>query len=263
MAAARAAAAYRSEPEERADGGGVMAAPLLQTRDLGMRFGGVHAVRNVNLTLAEGELRCLIGPNGAGKTTFFKMLTGQLQPSQGQVLFRGRDISNAHAHQIARLGIGIKTQVPSVFDGLSVHENIWLAASRIHSSKHVNGVVDEMLERIGLTAAAKRLVGQLAHGQRQWVELGIVLSTDPELILLDEPAAGMTHEEVHKTAELGREINRSKALIVVEHDMQFIRMIATQVTVFNQGAILVEDNVESILRNPLVRDIYLGKQAVA
>jgi branched-chain amino acid transport system ATP-binding protein len=231
-----------------------MAAPLLQTRDLSMRFGGVQAVRNVNFTLAEGELRCLIGPNGAGKSTFFKMLTGQLQPSQGQVLFRGHDISRAHAHQIARLGIGIKTQVPSVFDGLSVRENIWLAASRIHTGERVSSVVDEMLER---------MVGQLAHGQRQWVELGIVLSTDPELILLDEPAAGMTHEEVHKTAELVREINRSKALIVVEHDMQFIRMIAKQVTVFNQGSVLVEDAVENILRNPLVRDIYLGKQAAA
>jgi branched-chain amino acid transport system ATP-binding protein len=240
-----------------------MAAPLLETRDLSMHFGGVRAVRNVNFTLAEGELRCLIGPNGAGKSTFFKMLTGQLQPSQGQVLFRGHDISNAHAHQIARLGIGIKTQVPNVFDGLSVRENIWLAASRIHSSKRVDTVVDEMLERIGLNAVARRLVGQLAHGQRQWVELGIVLSTDPELILLDEPAAGMTHEEVQKTAELVREINRSKALIVVEHDMQFIRMIARKVTVFNQGSVLVEDDVENILRNPLVRDIYLGKQAAA
>src|SRR6202790_4584034 len=188
-----------------------MAAPLLQTRDLSMRFGGVQAVRNVNFTLAEGELRCLIGPNGAGKSTFFKMLTGQLQPSQGQVLFRGHDISRAHAHQIARLGMGIKTQVPSVFDGLSVRENIWLAASRLHSGERANAVADEMLERIGLTGAAQRLVGQLAHGQRQWVELGIVLSTDPKLILLDEPAAGMTHEEVSRTAELIREINRTKA----------------------------------------------------
>jgi ABC-type uncharacterized transport system ATPase subunit len=124
-------------------------------------------------------------------------------------------------------------------------------------------VVDEMLERIGLIGSAERIVGQLAHGQRQWVELGIVLSTDPQLILLDEPAAGMTSDEVYKTAELVREINRSKALIVVEHDMQFIRMIAKQVTVFNQGGVLVEDSVENILRNPQVRDIYLGKQAVA
>jgi branched-chain amino acid transport system ATP-binding protein len=240
-----------------------MAEPLLQTRDLGMQFGGVHAVRNVNFSLAEGELRCLIGPNGAGKSTFFKMLTGQLTPTQGQVLFRGQDISSAHAHQIARLGIGIKTQVPSVFDGLTVRENIWLAASRIHARERARALVEDMLERIGLTQIAEHLVGQLAHGQRQWVELGLVLSTDPDLILLDEPAAGMTHEEVLKTAELVREINRSKALIVVEHDMQFIRMIAKQVTVFNQGSVLVEDSVENIMRNPLVRDIYLGKQAAA
>ena len=240
-----------------------MAEPLLQTRDLSMHFGGVKAVNSVNFTLAEGELRCLIGPNGAGKSTFFKMLTGQLEPSHGQVLFRGHDISRAHAHQIARLGIGIKTQVPSVFDGLSVRENIHLAASRLHSGDRARRLVNEMLERIGLTHAADRVVGQLAHGQRQWVELGLVLSTDPELILLDEPAAGMTHEEVQKTAELVREINRTKALIVVEHDMQFIRMIAKQVTVFNRGSVLVEDAVENILRNPLVRDIYLGKQAAA
>jgi branched-chain amino acid transport system ATP-binding protein len=191
------------------------------------------------------------------------MLTGQLQPSHGEVLFRGDDISRAEAHQIARLGIGIKTQVPSVFDGLSVRENIWLAASRIHGRERLKGAVDAMLERIGLSGAAGRLVGQLAHGQRQWVELGVVLSTDPELILLDEPAAGMTHEEVTKTAELVREINRTKALIVVEHDMQFIRMIAKQVTVFNQGSILVEDAVENIMRDQRVRDIYLGKRAAA
>ena len=240
-----------------------MEQPLLETRDLSMHFGGVKAVRNVNFTLAPGELRCLIGPNGAGKSTFFKMLTGQLQPTHGVVLFRGRDISRAEAHEIARLGIGIKTQVPSVFDGLSVRENIWLSASRIHAGARAKAAVDEMLERLGLTGAAERLVGQLAHGQRQWVELGVVLSTDPQLILLDEPAAGMTHEEVNRTAELVREINRSKALIIVEHDMQFIRMIAKQVTVFNQGAVLVEDNVGNIMRNPLVRDIYLGKRAAA
>jgi branched-chain amino acid transport system ATP-binding protein len=240
-----------------------MEKPLLETRDLSMHFGGVRAVRNVNFTLAPGELRCLIGPNGAGKSTFFKMLTGQLQPTHGVVLFRGRDISRAQAHEIARLGIGIKTQVPSVFDGLRVRENIWLSASRIHSGARAKAAVDEILERLGLTPAAGRLVGQLAHGQRQWVELGIVLSTDPQLILLDEPAAGMTHEEVNRTAELVREINRSKALIIVEHDMQFIRMIAKKVTVFNQGAVLVEDDVDNIMRNPLVRDIYLGKQAAA
>ncbi len=156
------------------------------------------------------------------------------------------------------------TKLPKAeHEAAELRENIWLSASRVHAGERVDGVVDEMLERIGLAGAAERPVGKLAHGQRQWVELGIVLSTDPELILLDEPAAGMTHEEVYKTAELVREINRSKALIVVEHDMQFIRMIAKQVTVFNQGSVLVEDAVENILRNPLVRDIYLGKQAAA
>ena len=240
-----------------------MTAPLLETRGLGMRFGGVQAVREVNFVLAERELRCLIGPNGAGKSTFFKMLTGQLKPTSGTVLFRGADISRSQPHEIARRGIGIKTQVPSVFDGLSVRENLWLAAARVGRGRRANVIVDEMLERVGIGGIASRLVGQLAHGQRQWVELGVVLATDPELVLLDEPAAGMTDEEVLRTVDLVREINKTKALIVVEHDMQFIRMIASRVTVFNQGAVLVEDNVEAIMRNPKVRDVYLGKQAAA
>ena len=240
-----------------------MSAPLIETRGLGMRFGGVQAVREVDFVLAERELRCLIGPNGAGKSTFFKMLTGQLHPTSGTVRFRGQDISRAEPHEIARLGVGIKTQVPNVFDGLTVRENLWLAAARMKRGARARTVVDDMLERVGLTAIASRIVGQLAHGQRQWVELGVVLSTDPDLVLLDEPAAGMTDKEVARTAELVGEINRTKALIVVEHDMQFIRMIASKVTVFNQGAILVEDDVEAILRNPTVRDVYLGKKIAA
>ncbi len=240
-----------------------MSAPLIETRGLGMRFGGVQAVREVDFVLAERELRCLIGPNGAGKSTFFKMLTGQLHPTSGTVRFRGQDISRAEPHEIARLGVGIKTQVPNVFDGLTVRENLWLAAARMKRGARARSVVDDMLERVGLTAIASRIVGQLAHGQRQWVELGVVLSTDPDLVLLDEPAAGMTDKEVARTAELVSEINRTKALIVVEHDMQFIRMIASKVTVFNQGAILVEDDVEAILRNPTVRDVYLGKKIAA
>ncbi len=240
-----------------------MSAPLIETRGLGMRFGGVQAVREVDFVLAERELRCLIGPNGAGKSTFFKMLTGQLHPTSGTVRFRGQDISRAEPHEIARLGVGIKTQVPNVFDGLTVRENLWLAAARMKRGARARTVVDDMLERVGLTPIASRIVGQLAHGQRQWVELGVVLSTDPDLVLLDEPAAGMTDQEVARTAELVSEINKTKALIVVEHDMQFIRMIASKVTVFNQGAILVEDDVEAILRNPTVRDVYLGKKIAA
>jgi branched-chain amino acid transport system ATP-binding protein len=240
-----------------------MTAPLLETRNLSIRFGGVQALRDVNFALAEGELRCLIGPNGAGKSTFFKLVTGQLQPTHGAVLYRGAEISHQPAHRIARLGVGIKTQVPSVFEGLSVRENIWLAASRVHAGRRAKTVVEEMLERLNLGTIGARVVSRLGHGQRQWVELGVVLSADPELVLLDEPAAGMTHEEVLKTAELLREINKSKALIVVEHDMQFIRMIAKKVTVFNQGAVLVEDSVANIMSNPKVRDVYLGKQAAA
>ena len=151
-----------------------------------------------------------------------------------------------------------------MFDGLSVRENIWLAASRIHARAGAPARSSTRCWSASASPASPtRLVGQLAHGQRQWVELGIVLSTDPDLILLDEPAAGMTHEEVNTTAELVREINRTKALIVVEHDMQFIRMIAKQVTVFNQGACWSRTMSEKIMRNPLVRDVYLGKQAAA
>jgi branched-chain amino acid transport system ATP-binding protein len=240
-----------------------MTAPLLETRGLGMRFGGVQAVRDVDFVLAERELRCLIGPNGAGKSTFFKMLTGQLQPTSGMVLFRGEDISREAPHQIARRGIGIKTQAPTVFEGLSVRENLWLSAARAARGRKARAIVEDMLERMGIGEVAGRIVGELAHGQRQWVELGVVLSTDPDLVLLDEPAAGMTDKEVLRTVDLVREINKTKALIVVEHDMQFIRMIAGKVTVFNQGAVLVEDNVEAILHNPTVRDVYLGKQAAA
>ncbi len=240
-----------------------MSAPLIETRGLGMRFGGVQAVRDVDFVLAERELRCLIGPNGAGKSTFFKMLTGQLHPTSGTVSLRGRDISRAEPHEIARLGVGIKTQVPSVFDGLTVRENLWIAAARTNRGARIRSVVDAMLEQVGLAPVASAIVGQLAHGQRQWVELGVVLSTDPELVLLDEPAAGMTDREVARTVELVREINKTKALIVVEHDIQFIRKIASKVTVFNQGAVLVEDDVEAILHNPTVRDVYLGKKVAA
>ena len=238
-------------------------AVLLETVDLGMRFGGVEAVSGVDFRLTEGELRCLIGPNGAGKSTFFKLLTGQLLPTSGRVLYRGRDIAGAETHEVARLGIGIKTQVPSVFDGLSVRENVWIAASRGRPARRADERVDEILSRIAMTRVADRPVGQLAHGQRQWLELGIVLAAEPELILLDEPAAGMTHEEVVRTAELIREINRTRSLIVVEHDMQFIRMIASRVTVLDRGRVLVEDSMDNILRHPTVRDVYLGKRVAA
>ena len=238
-----------------------MTAPLLETRGLTMRFGGVVAVNAVDFTLREGELRCLIGPNGAGKSTFFKVLTGQLLPSAGTVRYRGRDLAGAPPHAIARAGIGIKLQTPSVFNGLSIRENLRLAARRKNGARRAEAVVDEVLSLIALQGSTARMVGTLAHGQRQWVEIGTVLAGEPDLILLDEPAAGMNHDEVGRTAEIVRAINRTKSLIVVEHDMAFIRMISDLITVFNQGAVLMEDRADAVMRDQRVRDVYLGKKA--
>jgi branched-chain amino acid transport system ATP-binding protein len=234
---------------------------LLEARGVTMRFGGVTAVDSVDFALREVELRCLIGPNGAGKSTFFKTLTGQLRPTEGEIRLRGKTITGANSHAIARLGVGIKTQVPNVFNGLSVRENVFVAAARGKSATAARRIVDQTLARLRLEPIAARIVGQLAHGDRQWVEIATVLAQEPDLILLDEPAAGMTHEEVLRTAELIREINQAHALIVVEHDMQFIRMIASTVTVFNQGRILIEDAVDVVLADQRVRDVYLGKAA--
>ena len=235
--------------------------PLLETRMLNVRFGGVHATRDVNFSLAEAELRCVIGPNGAGKSTFFKLLTGQTKPSSGQILFRGQDISNMQPHEPGRLGIGIKTQVPSLFNGLSVWENVWLSARRTNSNQQAERITRDTLERVGMLSFKDNLAGLLAHGLRQWVEIAVVIAADPPLILLDEPAAGMSDAEVARTAELILEINRQHALVVVEHDMNFIRMIAKKVTVLHQGAILREDTPDRIMSDPLVQQIYLGKKA--
>jgi len=231
---------------------------ILETRSLVKRFGGVRAIAGVDFQLARGELRCLIGPNGAGKSTFFKMLTAQLRPTSGRIIFDGTDITRAEAHQISRLGIGIKNQVPDVYDGLSVHENLWLAARFRHDSRYARQAVDAALARLELGDISAKLVGELAHGQRQWVEFGMIMALEPEIVLLDEPTAGMSVEETNRTADLIHELNRTTTIIVVEHDMQFIRQIATQVTVFHQGQILAEDTMENIQRNQIVRDIYLG-----
>ena len=231
---------------------------VLETRDLSMRFGGVVAVSRVNFSLRENELRCLIGPNGAGKSTFFKCLTGQLKPSTGDVVIRDFHVAGREPHQIARLGVGIKTQVPNVFDDLSTQENIWLSANCWHNDKRAGGITGEVLERLQLGEIRHYLVGSLAHGQRQLVELGMVLAAEPWLVLLDEPTAGMTQEEVQRTAEIIKEINQQATLIVVEHDMQFIRMIAGKVTVFHQGAILIEDSMDAVAQDPRVREVYLG-----
>lgn len=231
---------------------------VLETRNLSMHFGGVHAVDQVDFALWENELRCLIGPNGAGKSTFFKCLTGQLEPTDGDVVIKDINVTSRQPHQIARLGVGIKTQVPNVFDGLSVEENIWLAARKWHRANRAKVLTQETLERLRLGNIRFSMVGQLAHGQRQWVELGMVMAAEPWLVLLDEPTAGMTHEEVELTAQLIKELNNSATMIVVEHDMQFIRMISDRVTVFHEGRILIEDTMDVLTNNPKVREVYLG-----
>ncbi len=236
---------------------------ILETRGLEKRFGGVRALASVTFGLERGELRCLIGPNGAGKSTFFKLLTGQIPPSAGVILFEGKDITLAAPHEIGRLGIGIKNQVQDVFNGLSVAENLHLAASAAHARRQARERVQELAARLGLERLLEAPVGTLAHGQRQWVEIAMVVASRPKLVLLDEPSAGMTIEETRRTAALIREVNRSASLIVVEHDMQFIRQIAHKVTVFHQGAILLEDSFERVVADPVVRAVYLGRRSVA
>jgi branched-chain amino acid transport system ATP-binding protein len=233
--------------------------PILRTMNLRKRFGGVAAVDGVDFALAEGELRCVIGPNGAGKSTFFKMLSGQIQPSSGRILFRGVDIAGEERFRIARLGVATKTQVPSVYDGLAVDENLRLSAARKQKAGTTRRMVEEVLACIGMTDQAHCQVGELAHGQRQWVELGMLLAADPALILLDEPTAGLSKKEVEQLAELLRGMRNQRSVIVVEHDMAFVQMIGGTVTVFHQGRILVEDTMANVRRNMLVRDIYLGK----
>ena len=231
---------------------------MLETRALSMHFGGVVAVNRVDFSLRENELRCLIGPNGAGKSTFFKCLTAQLRPTSGEVVIRDFNVSGSESHQVARMGVGIKTQVPNLFDGLDVEENIWLSASQSASLKRSRVITSEVIERLQLGDVRKSQLGSLAHGQRQLVELGMVLAGEPWLVILDEPTAGMTQEEVIRTAEIIREINKSATMIVVEHDMQFIRMIARKVTVFHQGQILLEGDMDEVSADARVREVYLG-----
>lgn len=235
---------------------------VVETRDLSVHFGGVFAVNNVNFSLRERELRCLIGPNGAGKSTFFKSITGQLQgaESSGRVLIRGEEVSTWPTYRVMRLGVGVKTQVPSVMNGLTTEENLWLSASRTNPDS-ADAIVEEIVEELALQSIVRRRVRELAHGQRQLVEIGVVLANKPWLVLLDEPAAGITGQEMQRLVAIIRRINRTAAMIVVDHDMHFVRMLESQITVFNQGAILVEGNADSVLNDVRVREVYLGNRA--
>ena len=240
-----------------------MSETVLDTRDLSIRFGGVLAVNNVNFSLKERELRCLIGPNGAGKSTFFKCLTGQIRLSQGQgrVFIRGQDVTGWNAFEIVRLGVGIKTQVPSVMNGLTVEENIWLSARRVHEHAATQERVAEVMQQVSLEGIARREVGELAHGQRQLVEIGLVLAQRPWLLLLDEPAAGITGAEVEQLVRVIQEVNRKASVVVVDHDMEFVRMLGGKTTVLHQGAILREGPVDEVLADAKVREVYIGSRA--
>jgi len=237
-----------------------MAEPILTVDALTKHFGGLRAL-HLSLSVEEGELRCLIGPNGAGKSTFFKLLTGSLPPTAGSVRFRGRDITGWDAFRVARLGVSIKFQVASVFEELSVRENLVTAAEFKYGYREGQRRAAAMLDAIGLRERAADRAAGLAHGEKQWLEIGMASIAEPALVLLDEPTAGMTMEEVKKTGALLRRLNESATVIVVEHDMNFIRMIARRVTVMHQGEVFAEGSMEEIEANERVRDIYLGKAA--
>ena len=239
------------------------AKPIIQTQGLAKRFGGVEVLRGIDFSVEEGELRCLIGPNGAGKSTFFKCITGQLRPTAGSIKFKDEWVTTADSFAIARRGMGIKTQVPSLYDGLTVREHIRLAASRHLAKKELSAAIHELLERFAIQHLSDQIVGRLAHGQRQLVEIAMVTAADPDLILLDEPAAGMTQQEVERLAELIHQLKGTHALVIVEHDMQFIQMIANKVTVLHQGRILLEGDVQEVMQNEKLRDVYLGRRTHA
>jgi urea transport system ATP-binding protein len=247
-----------------------MAQAVLTIDGLGVDFGGFKAVNNVSLIIEEGELRVLLGANGAGKTTLMDLVSGKTMATEGRVFLRDTDITNWEEHKIARAGIGRKFQIPSIFKDLTVRRNLEVASCRNPAvlanlrfgfSKEAHDV-DRVLELIGLAAEANRLAAYLSHGQTQWLELGLLITQNPKVILLDEPTAGMTQAETHKTSEIVNSLKGKHTLIVVEHDMAFVREIAERITVLHLGSVLAEGNVEQIENDPKVREAYLGSKGI-
>ena len=241
---------------------------MLRVDNLTVSFNGFKALNGLNFHLKQGELRVVIGPNGAGKTTLLDVITGKLWPTAGRVLFRNRDITRLSQQTIAKLGIGRKFQTPNIFKSLSVLENLTLAqkASRsvvatLAAAFAGNGRerACQILETIGLTDKAHRKAGILAHGEKQWLELGMVMAQDPELLLVDEPVAGMTPRESERTGELLMAMARKHTLIVIDHDMTFVRQIAQTITVLDEGKILCEGTVDEVHNDVKVREVYLGQ----
>lgn len=245
-----------------------MSATVLQVRGLSKRFGGLTAVDNVDFELRDGELHAIIGPNGAGKTTLFNVISGFLPADSGEILFRGDSIFGLTPHKISRRGIARTLQVKSVFDGLTVYDNVWIAAHSRHSFLHplrsarsYTGTaqqVETVLEEVGLSANASELAGNLSYGDVALLEIAIALATKPTLVLLDEPVAGMSTSETERTVKKIRELSKSLNIILVEHDMEVVFSVADTITVMNQGAILCQGSPDVVAKDARVQEAYLG-----
>ena len=249
-----------------------MSAYALEVEDLAVSFSGFRAVDGVSLRVAQGELRVLLGANGAGKTTLMDLISGRTRATEGRVRLNGRDVTNLREYRIARAGIGRKFQIPSVFGGLTVRQNIEVAQSklpgvfanlRLGRSREDHAAVDEALDLVGLAPVATVEAGTLSHGQTQWLELGMLMMQNPPVILLDEPTAGMTQAETGKTAAIINRLKGRHTLLVVEHDMAFVRDIAERITVLHLGRVLAEGSVAEIEGNAEVRAAYLGTQGIS
>jgi urea transport system ATP-binding protein len=242
---------------------------MLWAENLTVSFDGFKALDDVTLLLDRGELRCIIGPNGAGKTTLMDVITGKTRPSSGEVFLESRlhNLTRMAECEIAELGIGRKFQRPTVFQGHTVFENCELALNGrkgvFHSlfarlSKADRERIEEVLETIGLAGLRHRQAGLLAHGQKQWLEIGMLLAQNPKVLFIDEPVAGMTQPEMERTAELFRSLAGKHTVVVVEHDMEFVRSIARKVTVLHEGRVLAEGPMDVIQKNERVIEVYLG-----
>ena len=234
--------------------------PLLAARGLTARFGGLQAVRGVDLVLEPGELRCIIGPNGAGKSTLFNMVAGTLRPTEGSIRYCGQEIVGLPIHRFARLGIARKFQVPSLFPEMTALENLQVAEHPGVSASDRAARAERMVARLGLERQGAMRAGALAHGQKQWLEIGMALMAEPKLLLLDEPTAGMTVDETQRTANLLRGFIGRLTTVVIEHDMRFVRALACRTTVMHQGRIIADGLFEEIEADALVRDVYLGRR---
>jgi urea transport system ATP-binding protein len=242
---------------------------ILYLEDVHVSFDGFKAINGLSLDIAPGELRCIIGPNGAGKTTMMDIITGKTRPDSGQVYFGSTiDLLRYREAEIAALGIGRKFQKPTVFEQLSVFENLELALATDKRVRHSmvftltgeeKNRLGEVLQTIHLADSAARLAGNLSHGQKQWLEIGMLLMQDPKLLLLDEPVAGMTDEETERTAQLFLTLKGKHSLMVVEHDMSFIRTISEKVTVLCDGSVLAEGTLDEVQADERVIEVYLGR----